>query len=135
MYSYVQRLAAAPSLDTPRLTSPLFPATPSRSWPASWCLCALAGTVTAVLSILMVAVALMTSAGQHAGGLPVLRMDRRAGRPDVVVMYIFSNTDPEYLNNLKFFLREGVHPADGCEYLFVVNGSPGEVWRHTLRLH
>lgn len=83
----------------------------------------------------MVAVALMTSAGQHAGGLPVLRMDRRAGRPDVVVMYIFSNTDPEYLNNLKFFLREGVHPADGCEYLFVVNGSPGEVWRHTLRLH
>ena len=45
---------------------------------------------------------------------------------DVLVMYIFSNTDPLYLDNLKFFLREGVHANDGCEYIFVVNRSPEE---------
>lgn len=47
-------------------------------------------------------------------------------RKGVLVVYIFSNTDPENLNNLKFFLGEGVNEGDGCEYLFVINKSPHE---------
>jgi hypothetical protein len=63
----------------------------------------------------------------HAESLQRIRQEGQAITDDVLVLYIFSNTDPEYMNNLKFFLREGVHPADGCEYLFVVNRDMDEV--------
>jgi hypothetical protein len=36
------------------------------------------------------------------------------------VVYIFSNTDPEYFNNLKFFLKWGVREGDGAYYIIVV---------------
>lgn len=55
-----------------------------------------------------------------------IRTSGNSKQSDVLVMYIFSNTDPQYLNNLKYFVREGVHAGDGCEYLFVVNKSPEE---------
>lgn len=29
-------------------------------------------------------------------------------------------TDPEYEDNLKYFLEKGVRPDDGCDYLLVV---------------
>jgi hypothetical protein len=48
-------------------------------------------------------------------------------RNPTLVLYIFSNTDPQYLNNLKFFLREGVHANDRCEYVFVVNQNAKDV--------
>lgn len=40
--------------------------------------------------------------------------------PDTLVVYIFSNTDPEYLNNLNFFLKWGVREGDGAYYIIVV---------------
>lgn len=55
-----------------------------------------------------------------------IRTTGHSKQSDVLVMYIFSNTDPQYLNNLKFFLREGVHAGDGCEYIFVINRTPDE---------
>lgn len=55
-----------------------------------------------------------------------VRTSGHSKQNDVLVMYIFSNTDPQYLNNLKFFLREGVQAGDGCEYIFVINRSPEE---------
>ena len=36
------------------------------------------------------------------------------------MVYIFSNTDPEYFNNLKFFLKWGVREGDGAYYIIVV---------------
>jgi hypothetical protein len=53
--------------------------------------------------------------------------ERLAKASNVLVLYVYSNTDPEYVNNLKFFLREGVHAEDGCDYLFIVNGGSEEV--------
>eukprot|EP01023_Acetabularia_acetabulum_P067271 TRINITY_DN9240_c0_g1_i4.p1 TRINITY_DN9240_c0_g1~~TRINITY_DN9240_c0_g1_i4.p1 ORF type:complete len:416 (-),score=42.65 TRINITY_DN9240_c0_g1_i4:643-1866(-) len=41
-------------------------------------------------------------------------------REPVVVMYVFSNTDPEYAENLNFFVREAVRPDDGIDYIFVI---------------
>eukprot|EP01026_Neomeris_dumetosa_P033245 TRINITY_DN2648_c1_g2_i2.p1 TRINITY_DN2648_c1_g2~~TRINITY_DN2648_c1_g2_i2.p1 ORF type:complete len:379 (-),score=31.30 TRINITY_DN2648_c1_g2_i2:28-1068(-) len=38
----------------------------------------------------------------------------------ILVMYIFSNTDPVYAKNLEFFVREAVRVDDGCDYVFVV---------------
>ncbi len=40
--------------------------------------------------------------------------------PETLVVYIFSNTDPEYLNNLNFFLKWGVREGDGAYYIIVV---------------
>jgi hypothetical protein len=80
--------------------------------------------VSACLALIDIA-----SRAWHAplGSLTQLRgLAGKGSGPDVLVMYVFSNTDPEYLENLKFFLREGVHPSDGCEYLFIVNRGLGE---------
>ena len=40
--------------------------------------------------------------------------------PETLVVYIFSNTDPESFNNLKFFLKWGVREGDGAYYIIVV---------------
>eukprot|EP00891_Asterochloris_glomerata_P006722 jgi/Astpho2/6722/Aster-06741 len=49
-----------------------------------------------------------------------------AKRPvDTLVVYIFSNTDPEYANNLRFFLKHGVAEGDGCEYVVVIQTGEG----------
>ena len=61
-----------------------------------------------------------------------IRTSGNAKQRDVLVMYIFSNTDPQYLNNLKFFVHEGVHDGDGCEYIFVINRSADEEVRSQL---
>ena len=39
---------------------------------------------------------------------------------DTLVLYIFSNTDAEYENNMRFFLRHGVRADDGCDYVIVI---------------
>ena len=60
--------------------------------------------------------------------------------PETLVVYIFSNTDPEYFNNLKFFLKWGVREGDGAYYIIVVQEggkspvsprlalTPGNLW-------
>jgi hypothetical protein len=39
---------------------------------------------------------------------------------------VFSNTDPEYLNNLRFFAQFGMSPDDGVTYLIVVQEQEGQ---------
>ena len=51
-------------------------------------------------------------------------------RPDgtwapTLLVYVFSNTDPEYLGNLRFFVQFGMAPDDGVEYLVVVQDQEG----------
>lgn len=41
-------------------------------------------------------------------------------KADTLVVYVYSPTDPEYANNLRYFLRQGVHDNDGCDYVFVL---------------
>eukprot|EP01025_Chloroclados_australasicus_P067784 TRINITY_DN939_c1_g1_i1.p2 TRINITY_DN939_c1_g1~~TRINITY_DN939_c1_g1_i1.p2 ORF type:complete len:416 (-),score=23.99 TRINITY_DN939_c1_g1_i1:2601-3848(-) len=38
----------------------------------------------------------------------------------ILVMYVFSNTDPVYEQNLQFFIREGMQEDDGCDYVIVI---------------
>lgn len=49
-------------------------------------------------------------------------LDRRLREPkaDTLVVYVFSNTDPEYYANLLFFLRFGVAEGDGCDYVIII---------------
>jgi translation initiation factor eIF-2B subunit epsilon len=41
-------------------------------------------------------------------------------RPDTLVIYVLSLTDPEYLGNLEFFVKYGMQARDRCEYYVVV---------------
>lgn len=57
-------------------------------------------------------------------GVSVLGQGVAAG-PGTLVLYIFSNTDQEYINNFRFFVRHGMRDGDGCEYVVVVNTGDG----------
>jgi hypothetical protein len=39
---------------------------------------------------------------------------------DTLVLYVFSNTDPESERNLGFFVRHGMAEGDGCDYVVIV---------------
>lgn len=39
------------------------------------------------------------------------------------MLYVFSNTDAEYMNNLKFFIREGVVEDKFTDYVIVINSN------------
>ena len=55
-----------------------------------------------------------------------LRELRKAQAPTLVT-YIFSDTDPEYAENLRFFIREGITALDDeCDYKIVVQVSDTE---------
>jgi hypothetical protein len=45
-------------------------------------------------------------------------VDRHSGS---LVLYSFSDTDPQYRDNLRYFVRHGVLP--GTDYVFVLNGA------------
>ena len=47
----------------------------------------------------------------------------QGGAVDTLVVYIFSDTDPTYAGNLKFFLRWGVRENDGAKYIIVLQQS------------
>jgi hypothetical protein len=126
------------SLEYPRSARAWSPTSPRAlccSWNSFFGSC-LALTVVCVL---MGMIELMTGAwGSQLSQLHErFRATGTARGSDVIVMYIFSNTDPMYLGNLKHFLREGVHADDGCDYIFVVNRSPNEeVWHSvSCRVH
>lgn len=44
----------------------------------------------------------------------------RRTRADTLVFYVYSYTDPEYSNNLRYFVNNGMRPDDGCHYIVVV---------------
>ena len=61
---------------------------------------------------------------------------------DTLVLYIFSNTDAEYENNMRFFLRHGVRADDGCDYVIVIQtGGTSKVapkdkfWENSSSMH
>lgn len=48
-------------------------------------------------------------------------LHRDASRPtETLVLYGYSNSDPEYRANLAFFVRHGMWEGDGCNYIIVV---------------
>lgn len=53
---------------------------------------------------------------------PLLSVGRAGKRAeaDTVVVYVYSNTDPEYEGNLVYFLEKGVRANDGCDYIIVI---------------
>ena len=44
----------------------------------------------------------------------------RHGTPNTLVIYVFSDTDKEYIYNLRYFVREGIKEGDGCDYVIVI---------------
>ena len=40
-----------------------------------------------------------------------------------LVIHIFADTDPEYLENLKFFVQWGIPPQDQSDYVIVVQST------------
>jgi hypothetical protein len=53
-----------------------------------------------------------------------------------LVVYVFSHSDPEYDENLLYFLKNGVAEGDGCDYLLVIQevGERGLLlWLKPLR--
>lgn len=56
------------------------------------------------------------------------------GAPDVLVLYNYQNTDPEDISNLKFFVRQGVNPVDGCRYYFIVKKASKKVLEFPVKL-
>lgn len=44
---------------------------------------------------------------------------------ETLVIYVFSNTDVEYANNLRFFLQFGVAADDGCDYIVIIQTGEG----------
>lgn len=128
MSSSSKRLLSSPRAETPLgARRGLF--SPQQTW--SWSSLSTACGALALISLIIVLCeSVLRSGGLSAGSLKRLQgLTGSGANPDVLVMYVFSNTDPEYLENLKFFLREGVHPNDGCEYLFIVNRGAEEVVR------
>jgi len=52
-----------------------------------------------------------------------------------LVIYVYSNSDPEYRKNLEFFIKEAIKPNDGCDYVIVLQqDSPEDVPWPNLRL-
>lgn len=47
---------------------------------------------------------------------------------DTLVLYVFAATDPEYINNLRFFVDVAIDADDRCEYVIVVQdpAAPGD---------
>ena len=50
----------------------------------------------------------------------VLRGAPKLYEKEVLVMYIFAATDPEFFNNLRYFIKEAVRDDPRCEYVIVV---------------
>ena len=50
----------------------------------------------------------------------------RGSRPEVLVLYVFANTDPQFLENLKYFVAEAVERDPGvCDYVIALQRSHG----------
>eukprot|EP00195_Chlamydomonas_chlamydogama_P010072 CAMPEP_0202914022 /NCGR_PEP_ID=MMETSP1392-20130828/62019_1 /ASSEMBLY_ACC=CAM_ASM_000868 /TAXON_ID=225041 /ORGANISM="Chlamydomonas chlamydogama, Strain SAG 11-48b" /LENGTH=431 /DNA_ID=CAMNT_0049605511 /DNA_START=282 /DNA_END=1577 /DNA_ORIENTATION=- len=50
----------------------------------------------------------------------------KSHRRDILVMYIFAASDPEFLDNLRFFIKEAVQQDKLCDYLIVVQKYEGD---------
>ncbi|KAL4439936.1 hypothetical protein ABPG75_002937 [Micractinium tetrahymenae] len=64
------------------------------------------------------------TAAQTASPPAVLRLANTA-RGRTLVLYTYGGSDPEYPENLRFFLSEAVKEGDGCEYLVILQQGEG----------
>lgn len=56
-----------------------------------------------------------------AGGWGSIAAGGSGRRPvDMLVIYVFSDSDSEYRRNLEFFVTFGMAEGDGCDYIIVV---------------
>ena len=39
-----------------------------------------------------------------------------------LVVYLHSNSDPVYQNNMNYFIKHGILANDGCDYILVMQG-------------
>jgi hypothetical protein len=76
-----------------------------------------------VLSILAFVLGLW-SRGSSEKASAVRQLVGTGGAPDTLLTYVFSNTDEQYLPNLKFFVDFGIREYDGCEYIILVQTGP-----------
>lgn len=53
---------------------------------------------------------------------------------DTLVMYVFSNTDSEYINNLRFFVQFAVAEDDNCDYVIIIQTDKNVPVRVCCRL-
>eukprot|EP00892_Ulva_mutabilis_P010141 jgi/Ulvmu1/749/UM010_0123.1 len=60
--------------------------------------------------------------GVHAAKAHSSGSTHSSGR--TLVLYAFSNTDPEYYPNLVFFVKHGVPGCHACEFIIIVNEGP-----------
>lgn len=63
--------------------------------------------------------------GLHLVTRSVVEQRGRPKTADTLVVYVFSNTDVEYGNNLRFFLQFGVAENDGCDYIVIIQTGEG----------
>ncbi|KAL4459147.1 hypothetical protein ABPG75_014012 [Micractinium tetrahymenae] len=69
---------------------------------------------------------LLGGAGRRAGsGLRLEPGGQPAARGRTLVVYVFSGSDPEYADNLRFFISEAVKENDGCDYVIVLQQGKG----------
>lgn len=61
-----------------------------------------------------------SGAAHYSYWASALHMAHLGGGPDTLVVYIYSNSDPEYEHNLEFFVRHGMREGDSCEYIIAV---------------
>jgi hypothetical protein len=47
-------------------------------------------------------------------------LTHRFSHKDTLVIYVHSDTDAEYRNNLQFFVEQAVREEDRCDYVFIV---------------
>jgi hypothetical protein len=50
-----------------------------------------------------------------------------AANGKTLIIHIFADTDPEYLENLKFFVQWGIPPQDQSDYVVVVQSTDSAV--------
>ena len=56
------------------------------------------------------------------------------GEAGTLVLYVFSPTDPEYINNLRFFTEFGMAEGDGCDYVIIVQHDDAIPVRRVLNV-
>lgn len=53
------------------------------------------------------------------------RVDQKQAHVDTLVLYVVSFTDDANYDNLKFYIRAGMHEGDGCHHIIVIKSNPG----------
>ncbi|EFN53576.1 hypothetical protein CHLNCDRAFT_136762 [Chlorella variabilis] len=61
-----------------------------------------------------------SQAGSAGKGLRLVPVAVPQARSRTLVVYVFGGSDPEYADNLRFFVNEAVKEGDNCDYIIVL---------------